>query len=152
MRFLRHTFFVLSALLLCACQQPSATFTDQHGHSLDARNHWLVVNYWATWCAPCRKEIPELNALAAQLTAKNISILGVNFDQLAGAELIHASQSLGIQFPVIIDDLTQRYNLPTHQGLPVTHIISPQGTLVETLIGEQSQASILQALQRLQAL
>src|SRR3546814_7187463 len=48
---------------------------------------WLVINYWAEWCAPCRTEIPELNALDKQLKSQSASVLGVNFDGLRGSEL-----------------------------------------------------------------
>ena len=46
----------------------------------------IVINYWATWCAPCRKEIPELNELDHQLSDR-LDVIGVNFDGVVGEQL-----------------------------------------------------------------
>src|SRR5690606_11211450 len=56
---------------------------DQHGAVVTPQSlqgQWLVINYWAEWCAPCRKEIPELNALPEHIDG--VRVLGVNFDGL----------------------------------------------------------------------
>ena len=49
----------------------------------------MIINYWATWCAPCRDEIPELNELAHELS-ESLLVIGVNFDQVMGEELFPA--------------------------------------------------------------
>lgn len=143
--------FALS-LLLSACQPQPPAFIDQNGQPLDLAEHWLVINYWATWCKPCRKEVPELNQLHQSLTQQPIKILGVNFDQLKGDALVEASDSLGIHFPVLSQDPAKHFSLPSSQGLPVTHIVNPQGTLAATLLGEQTEQSIRQRLLKLGAI
>jgi len=114
--------------------------------------HWLVINYWATWCKPCRKEVPELNQLHQSLSQQPVKIIGVNFDGLEGAALIEASESLGIDFPIFSQDPAKHFSLPSSQGLPVTYIINPQGKLAATLLGEQTAQSINQRLQKLGAI
>ena len=107
-----------------------------------------MINYWAVWCAPCRKEVPELNALHHKLSTQGVRVLGVNYDRLQGSELLADSQQLGIDFTVLSVDPAARFKLPETQGLPATYIINRQGELVGQLQGEQSEQSILAALRK----
>lgn len=135
--------------MLTACGQAESLGTDQYGAPIaESRlaEQWLVINYWAVWCAPCRKEVPELNALHHQLRDQGVQVLGVNYDQLQGEELLEDSQQLGIVFSVLSIDPALRFKLPETRGLPATYIVNPQGQLVSQLRGEQTQEGILQAL------
>ncbi len=111
---------------------------------------WLLINYWATWCAPCRAEIGEFNHLAGQLKGQPVSVLGVNFDGLQGAELSKASAELGIDYRVLAQDPAQRWQLPRAEVLPVTYIVGPDGVLRERLLGEQTAAGLQARLALLQ--
>lgn len=122
---------------------------DQHGRKVAAGEldqHWRVVNYWAEWCAPCRREIPEFNALAQQVRAAGVRVVGVNFDNLQGEELRKASQTLGIDYTVLAENPAPRFDLPESQGLPVTYLIDPRGKVREQLLGEQTASSVLARL------
>lgn len=139
-------FFILSG-----CEPTAPLGTDQYGQRIPesmVAEQWLVINYWALWCAPCRKEIPELNALHKQLAGQGVRVLGVNYDQLQGDDLLADSQQLAIAFPVLSTDPAQRFALPETQGLPATYIVDPQGRLQVQLRGEQTQQSILTALRQ----
>jgi len=140
---LRIVMGLMAGLILAGC---SADYgTDQHGQKVPAATvdgQWLVINYWAEWCAPCRKEIPELNHLAQEGNAKGFRVLGVNFDGLRDADLAKASQDLGVQYTVLVDDPAPRYSLPRSEALPVTYIVDPQGKMREQLLGEQTAAGL----------
>jgi thiol-disulfide isomerase/thioredoxin len=126
--------------------------SDQYGQKVSAARvagQWLIVNYWAEWCAPCRSEVPQLNALAAQLKSQPVKVLGVNYDGLQGEALERASRALGIEFTVLAQDPGKRYQLPTSDALPVTFIIDTEGRLRETLLGEQSAEGLTRRLQAL---
>lgn len=127
---------------------------DQHGKVVSAdslKGQWLVVNYWAEWCAPCRKEIPELNALEQQLSGEGVRILGVNFDALQGDSLQQAADKMGIAFTVLASDPAPRYDLPPSKVLPVTYIIDDQGQVREQLLGEQTAKALTARLRALRA-
>ncbi|WP_277961968.1 TlpA disulfide reductase family protein [Pseudomonas sp. RIT-To-2] len=127
---------------------------DQNGKVVKAGqldDQWLVVNYWADWCGPCRSEVPQLNALAEQLKGKGVAVVGVNFDGLHGDDLKKAAQELGIGFTVLADDPAPRFNLPQSEALPITYIIDAKGKVREQLVGEQTAAGIREKLAKLKS-
>lgn len=130
---------ICAGLLLAGCAEDLGP--DQHGRKVTAEQlegQWLIINYWAEWCAPCRVEIPELNSLANELDGRPVTVLGVNFDGLQGEALKKAAQDMGIAFTVLALDPAERYQLPRNEALPVTYIIDDQGQLRERLLGEQT--------------
>ncbi|MWV11335.1 redoxin domain-containing protein [Pseudomonas sp. R-28-1W-6] len=142
---------ILAGLLLAGCAEDMGV--DQHGRKVTAEQlegQWLVINYWAEWCAPCRTEIPELNRLSEQLAGRATQVLGVNFDALQGEALRQAADGFGIRFSVLAQDPAARYRLPRNEVLPVTYIIDSQGQVRERLVGEQTAAGLLARLDELQ--
>lgn len=128
---------------------------DQHGRKVAAGaldDHWLVLNYWADWCSPCRGEIAQLNALSQQLPEGQVRVVGVNFDNLQGADLLKASDALGIQYTVLAENPAGRFALPDTEALPVTYLVDPQGKVREQWLGEQTAAGLLARLKAAGAL
>jgi len=141
---------LIGSLLLSGCGVDLGT--DQNGEKVASSRvdkHWLVVNYWAEWCGPCRTEIPELNKLSEQVKGQNVSVFGVNFDNLQGEDLKSASKALGITFTVLAQDPAEQYDLPKSEALPVTYIIDDKGKVREQLMGEQTAAGVMQKLTEL---
>ncbi len=130
----------LAALVLAvvtACSSEPASPLSQY------RGKWLAINYWALWCKPCVKEIPELNALNE--SHKDIQVVGVNFDGVSDAELQTQIEQLAIDFPIIADPAAY-LETPRPQVLPATLIINPQGELIDTLVGAQTESDLLRAM------
>lgn len=141
-----------ATLLLSACNPKPLQLTDLQGNELNTENNWLILNYWATWCKPCRVEVPELNLLQQELRGQQILLIGINYDGLEASELIRASQELGIEFAVAQQNPAKHFGLPSDHGLPVTYIINPQGKVERRLLGEQNKSAIIEQLQTLGAL
>ena len=144
---------LVGSLLLAGCGVDLGT--DQNGQKVASDKvdkHWLVINYWAEWCGPCRVEIPELNHLSEQLKDQKVSVFGVNFDNLQGEELKTASNALGIKFTVLAQDPADLFELPRSEALPVTYIIDDKGKVREQLMGEQTAAGVIAKLEALQAI
>lgn len=134
---------VVAGLLLAGCADDWGV--DQHGRKVTAgqlEGQWLVINYWAEWCKPCRTEIPELNRLEQELRDKGAQVLGVNFDVLQGEALARAAEAFDIRFTVLAQDPAERLELPRNDVLPVTYIIGADGRLRERLVGEQTAAGL----------
>ena len=143
---------IIGALMLGGCGNDYGT--DQNGQKVAGDRldkQWVVLNYWAEWCGPCRTEIPELNVLAEELKGQKIGVFGVNFDNVQGEELKSASEKLGIKFTVLAQDPAELFDLPRSEALPVTYIIDDKGKVREQLMGEQTAAGVLAKLKALQA-
>lgn len=107
---------------------------------------WVVVNYWAQWCAPCIKEIPELNSLDQEYA--QVTVVGVHYDGKEGQELELQRQKLGVTFASLASDPAAQLGISRPVVLPTTLILDPKGQLVATLIGPQTFASLAQATQQ----
>ncbi|MFT3741999.1 MAG: TlpA disulfide reductase family protein [Gammaproteobacteria bacterium] len=141
MKFLLLLICSLTCLVGC---HPSPSVQDSAGRRIelsDLHGKWLIVNYWADWCHPCLTELPELNRLQNHHKAE-LQVIGVNFDHLPAADLQAFAQKLGVQFSLVSEFPSEAYHLPAVSSLPVTFVINPQGKLVETLYGPQTEESI----------
>lgn len=147
---LRHIFLAILVLALvsgCSRGGISSTHSDASFSPGAASDYWTVINYWAVWCAPCREEIPELNALARE-HADTVRVFGVNYDGATGEVLQKAITDLGIEFPVLSVDPQPALGIARPQALPVTLLIKPDGSLLEVLLGPQTAAGIWQTLEQ----
>lgn len=142
--FPRHRWFILPALtiaiILSGCQKTELERSD--GVQInweDYRGQWVLVNYWAEWCAPCLEEIPELNHLDK---APDIAVLGVNFDGIEGAALEELGERMGIEFTMLGQDPGPNFGWKVPMALPATFVVDPEGTLVETRFGPQTEEEL----------
>lgn len=145
----RH--FVISLLvILCgvlsACSKPDyETLSGRQGQFADLRGQWLVINYWAAWCKPCREEIPELNRLSQQFQGQ-LTVMAVNFDQPAVDILAQEVKEFAIDFTVLLSDPAPQLGFTRPTVLPSTVLINPQGQVQQTLVGPQTVATLSSAM------
>jgi thiol-disulfide isomerase/thioredoxin len=141
---IRIIFLVSFLLISCSSKQAANsqfTLTSEESLNLASPGKILVINYWATWCAPCRKEIPELNELDHQLSDR-LDVIGVNYDGVVGEQLIQEMQKLGIEFDNLYQDPRDLWALDPVNILPETLIINSQGQLIHRLLGPQTRSSL----------
>ncbi len=140
-RQLPGVLLVLALLAGCAAESDFVDAEGRSGRFSDHADQWLLINYWASWCAPCREEIPQLNLLAKQRKAQ-LALFAVNFDNLPDAELRSQAQALGIEFRVLRTDPIRQFGYQRPTVLPVTYLISPDRRQIIQLLGPQNLASI----------
>ena len=101
----------------------------------DYRGKWVVINYWATWCSPCLKEIPELNELHQKGKKNNVLVLGVNFEDASDSHVQAFIDKYNISYPVLLEEMGALSQLGPIEGLPKTFIVSPLGEIVYRKVG-----------------
>ncbi len=141
---MRHALILSAVLSLVCCTKnhPGAT-----APTLGLlQGQWVVVNYWAQWCAPCIKEIPELNRLDQDYD--RVTVVGVNYDGTTGEELELQRQKLGVTFASLAADPAEQLGITRPVVLPTTLILDPTGRVVATLVGPQTLSSLVQATQQ----
>lgn len=139
---MRRAAILLFVILVSACsaEEESAGNTLERLDPTQYNGRWLVINYWAKWCKPCIKEIPELNALNEKYP--QVAVLGVNFDGATGEELQSQMDQFGMAFPVILDDPATLFGLTKPSVLPTTLVLNPDGVLVHNVAGPQTLESL----------
>jgi thiol-disulfide isomerase/thioredoxin len=133
------------ALSLIACGDGSGVTPPAGLEQL--RGQWVVINYWAQWCKPCIKEIPELNTLDQRYP--EVTVLGVNYDGATGEELQGQVEQLGIAFAILENDPAVQLGIARPVVLPTTLILDPTGELQATLLGPQTLESLSQLTEQL---
>lgn len=104
------------------------------------RGKWVVVNWWATWCTPCIKEIPDLNALASR---DDVEVLGLDFEEIERADLDAFLAEHPIEYPVApVDVYEPLEGFPVPRGLPLTYVVAPDGVVAQAFIGPVTRADI----------
>lgn len=147
-------FAALFCFTLASYANPQPLFQDTQGHLAPLthlKNQWVIINYWASWCASCLKEIPELNRFYQNHQHENVLLYGVNYDQLPLDNLRTSVADAHIKFPVLADDPNALWQIGDIEVLPATFIINPEGRVVKKLVGPNTEASLLDTLHELQA-
>ena len=136
-------------LLLFACQKNDIEVYNGSNTNLNKLNgNWIVLNYWADWCAPCIKEIPELNEFADD--NKDIFVFTFNFDQLDQEDLEPIARKFNIQVPSLITHPRDIWGIQTPPAVPATFFINPNGELVLSLFRPQTKDALNNILLDLQ--
>ena len=134
------------ALLASYESENPVDFTLQrlHGEAVklsEYREKWVVLNYWATWCAPCRKEIPDLSALNE--ARDDVIVLGLAFEDTEIENFDEFLEEFQPSYPILLVDV---YAPPEPFGaprvLPTTIILNPEGYAVKTFLGPVTREDI----------
>lgn len=138
----------VTAGLLAGMLAPAAsafTFEDSDGkvHRLaDYRGRWVVVNFWAKWCPPCLKEIPELAALHEG--NDHIRVLGVALQYRDRQYVTQFADQLVVSYPVVLGDDATASQVGPVGGLPTTYVYDPCGRIAARQVGPVTRRDIEQ--------
>ena len=98
------------------------------------RGRWVVVNFWATWCGPCLKEMPELSELDQR--RDDIDVVGLAYDDIEVADMQAFLKEHSVAYPiVIVDTFEPPADFAAPRGLPTTYLIAPDGKVAKQFLG-----------------
>ena len=127
---------------------PEFTLSTPEGETVtlsDLRGRPVVLNFWATWCGPCRAEMPELQRLHENLEPAGVVVLGVNQNETETA-IASFRQELGVDFPTVIDrrmGVSREYAV---NSIPTTFFIDRDGTVRDIFTGPMTDAVLADKL------
>jgi thiol-disulfide isomerase/thioredoxin len=130
----------------------ATAFTDTDGRSQPLgrfQDRLLVLNFWATWCVPCREEMPAFARVSSRWNARGVQFLGISAED--GDKVARFGRELGITYPLWtggdqVGELSRR--LGNRLGvLPHTALIAPGGAVLETRVGPYTESELEQRLQ-----
>ncbi len=118
------------------------TTLDGKAYDLSAhRGNWVVVNFWATWCGPCLKEMPDLSALDAM--REHIEVIGLAYEDITPAEMQGFLKQHPVVYPIaIIDTYAPPKDFATPRGLPTTYLVAPDGKVARHFLGPVTASDI----------
>ena len=107
----------------------------------ELKNHWVIIHYWATWCAPCIEELPKWNKFYTK-NKNNLLILGFNAEGLDDNEQQKLLKEYNIKFLSLKNDILSQLKIPPVNAIPATIIINPQGRLKKIIYGPKALSYI----------
>lgn len=132
-----------------ATPAPSWTLTDLDGNTVNSaqfEGKTVVVDFWATWCGPCRMEIPGYIALQKKYADKGLVVIGVSLDQQGPGVVKRFVSENGINYPIVMGDETIVDAFGGVDGIPTTFIIGPDGTIRHKKVGAMHAAQFEELL------
>ncbi|MGL5741638.1 MAG: TlpA disulfide reductase family protein [Legionella sp.] len=148
---IKSLFAFLIMLVTTSISQADVLLKDVQGHTIpfsSLKGKWVLINYWAGWCATCIDEIPELNRFYQKHKKGPVALFAVNYDGLPVGKQKRLIKNLHILYPSLTTDPAFALGLGDIVGVPVTFIINPQGKIVDRLYGGQSIQTLDAAIRK----
>lgn len=149
-----RTFAVVAALALATpamaatAAKPQLNVTTLEGKAFDlAAQHgkWVIVNYWATWCVPCIKEMPDISTFVK--SRKDVVAIGLAFEDTDAKEIKAFVDKHPVVYPIAQIDVTAPpKDFDSPKGLPTTYLIAPDGHVAQRFIGPVTGEKLNEAI------
>lgn len=133
-------------------QAPAFSLKDKDGKVLSAesmKGKVIVLNFWATWCPPCRAEIPAFKSVYEKYKAKGVEIVGVSLDHKGWDVIRPFLDQHKINYPVVLGgaDIAKAYG--NVRSIPTTFIIDRDGKVVDSHVGAMSEDQLVKSFEKL---
>ena len=124
---------------------PDFTVTDLEGKTwrlADFKGKVLFLNFWATWCPPCREEIPDFIAAYKELRSQGLEIIGLSVDRMTMEKLGEFTKDVGINYPVGLATQDQIRAFRPGDYIPSTLVIDPEGRIRHRHVGAMDKDTL----------
>lgn len=129
--------------------KPALAVSTLDGGSFDLSKQsgkWVIVNFWATWCSPCLKELPDISAFVAAHKDK-VAAIGLDFEEADKADIEKFLKTHPLSYPVAqvdTDNPPKDFDVP--KGLPNTYVIAPDGHVAKAFLGPVTAKDLADAI------
>lgn len=131
---------------------PDFTLNDLNGKPVQlsqSRGKVVILDFWATWCPPCKAEIPHFKELYTQYQPKGLEIIGIALDQGGVADVAPFARELAINYPLVIGNPQVVESYGGIRGIPTTFLIDKKGRIAAKYVGYQDKQVFEKEIQRL---
>ena len=130
----------ISSPVFCQVNRPAnqLTLKTLQGRTVrlaDYRGKVVLLNFWATWCAPCRAEMPELIKWQREYAGRGLQILGVTYPPTKLTEVRRLIREMSVNYPILIGDEKTKAQFDKGETLPLTVVIDREGRVREIIRG-----------------
>lgn len=133
-------------------EAPDFTLEMMNGEMFTLSDHEgkiIVLNIWATWCPPCRKEIPDFIEIQKNMREEGVLFVGVALDQEGWKVVRPFAKKYGINYPIVVDNGTVRRKYGPFRGIPTTFIINREGKVAYVSLGMTPKSVLKPVLNKL---
>lgn len=131
-------------------EKPSLKVETFDGKTFDLSEHrgrWVVVNFWATWCTPCLKEIPDLDAF--DKARADVDVIGLAYEEIERADMEAFLKEHPMSYPMaIVDTFNPPADFDTPRGLPMTYLIAPDGKIAKQFLGPTTSEELAKMIEK----
>ena len=103
--------------------------------SSDFKGKVVILDFWATWCGPCRMELPGFVELQKKYEKQGLAVIGVSVDQISPGEVKKFAQQSGVNYPVMLADAKAIQDFGGIEAIPTTFVIDREGRIVKQHLG-----------------
>lgn len=146
--FLIALMFVAPLYAAGPAKKPTLSVRTLDGKTFDLSQQagrWVIVNFWATWCSPCIKEMPDISHFVE--SRNDVAAIGLAYEDTDKAEVEAFVKTHPVVYPIAqVDVYDPPKGFDTPRGLPTTYLIAPDGSVVRRFIGPVTSADLDKAL------
>lgn len=139
---------VATPAIAATATNPQLKVTTLDGKPFDLaaqRGKWVIVNYWATWCVPCIKEMPDISNFVK--SRKDVTAIGLAFEDTDVKDIKAFVAKHPVVYPIAqLDVMAPPKDFDSPKGLPTTYLIAPDGHVAERFIGPVTAAKLTEAI------
>jgi cytochrome c biogenesis protein CcmG/thiol:disulfide interchange protein DsbE len=127
--------------------QPDGTLGSERVRLSDLKGSVVVLDFWASWCAPCQESVPAMNRVAAKYKARDVAFLGINTENQPESRIAWVAQSWRFGYPVVVDGGMQAQRAYAVEAYPTLFVIDRTQTVRFVHFGAPSAAELSQEIE-----